>query len=201
MWGSAYKTGPLLDTLPKGPEGQDLARRLLDQAPVGTASFSFRSLFSKSVLRVEDHAGLTQGLTLFVSHLRYRPARHAPLIRDLNQRLGSHYSEDLPIDLVGALLGLPFDSPERIRAALPAQSAPASLSFGLLCLEALAENDTMAENDLRPYASHSEGAVRQLVANLGIRRGLETLVSDMARDERHPELKQRLSEAAQRLAS
>lgn len=200
-WGSAYKKDPFLDLLPKGHYGQEMAERYRAQAPEGIHTFSFRSLFSKSILRAEAHANVAEGVNIFVAQLRYHPAKQQALVRELNQRLGMRLPEDLPVDLAGALLGLPFDPPEVIRAALPRQTDPAKISFGLLCLDSLASDNAAAEKELRGYASHPEGPVRQLVANLALRRGLKPLITEMASREQHPELKQKLTEAAQRLST
>ncbi|MDY7226045.1 hypothetical protein [Hyalangium rubrum] len=199
-WGSAHKRDPFtLELMPKGHEGQDMARRFREQAPEGLATFTFRSLFSKSILRAEAHAGVADGVNVFVGQVRYRPARQAALIRDLNEKLGTKYPEDLPVDLAGALLGLPFDSPELIRAGLQKPPPPASINFGLLVLDCLAPDAATTEKDLREYASHADDSVRQTVANLALRRNLKALVSEMAGREQHPELKKQLGEAAQRL--
>jgi hypothetical protein len=195
-WGSAHKKDPFLDLLLKGHYDQEMAQSYRNQAPEGFPSFSFRSLFSKSILRAEAHANVAEGVNIFVGQLRYHPAKQQALIRELNQRLGMKLPEDLPVDLAGALIGLPFDPPEVIRAALPKQTEPAKLSFGLLCLDCLASDDAAAEKELREYASHSEGAVRQLVANLALRRGLKPLITEMASREQHPELKKQFTEAS-----
>ncbi|MDC0713156.1 hypothetical protein POL68_32140 [Stigmatella sp. ncwal1] len=198
-WGSAYPKDPFLDLLPKGPEGQSMARRYREQSPQGHPTFSFRSLHSKSVLRAEAHAGVTEGVNIFIGEIHYRPVKQAALIRELNQRLGTKYPEDLPVDLAGALIGLPFDPPEPIRAALPRQTELGKISFGLLCLDCLASDNVTAEKELRGYASHVEGSVRQLVANLALRRGLKALLTEMVDREQNPEFKKQLSEAAQQL--
>ena len=192
-WGSQYTKDPFLDSMPRGPQGQDLARRYSEQAKEGLATFSFRSLFSKSVLRVEAHANVAPGVHLFIGQVRYHAAKQAAVIHELNQKLGMHLPEDLPVDVAGALIGLPFDPPEVIRAALPQQTDPAKLAFGLLCLESLDADAAALEKDLRQYASHPEGSVRQLVANLAHRRKLAPLLSEMAASEPHPELKKQLT--------
>ncbi|HVG63122.1 MAG TPA: hypothetical protein VNA24_31455 [Hyalangium sp.] len=201
MWGSAYKKDPFLEGLPRSHFDHETIERYSAQAPEGHPSFSFRSLFSKSILRAEAHANVAEGVNIFVAQLRYHPAKQQALLHELNQRLGMRLPEDLPVDLAGALIGLPFDPPEVIRAALPKQTEPAKISFGLLCLDCLATDNAAAEQELRPYASHPEGAVRQLVANLALRRRLKPLITEMAAREQHPELKQKLSEAAQRLST
>ncbi|WP_224363455.1 hypothetical protein [Hyalangium versicolor] len=199
-WGSAFKKDPYLDTVPRGPEGETMIRRYRDQDSAALPSFSFRSLFSKSVLRAEAHANVAPGAHIFVAQVRYHAAKQASLIKGLNERLGMHLPEDLPVDVAGALIGLPFDPPELIRAALPKATEPAKLSFALLCLDSLASDNAAAEKDLREYASHPDGHVRELVANLALRRGLKNLLTEMASRESHPEFKKQLSEATQRLA-
>jgi hypothetical protein len=199
-WGSAYKREPFTtDTLPRGPEGQEMARRFREQAPEGHPWYTFRSLFSKSLLRAEAYANVAEGVNIFVAQVRYRPAKQAAQIKDINQKLGTRYPEDLPVDLAGALLGLPFDQPEVIRAAFQKQPPVPSINFMLLCLDCLAPENAAAEQELRPFATHADSSVRQTVANLALRRGLKPLLTEMAGREEHPELKKQISEAAQRL--
>jgi hypothetical protein len=200
-WGSAHKKDPLQsDMLLKGPEGEEQARRYREQAPEGPPSFSFRTLFSKSILRAEAFANVADGVNVFIGELRYQPAKQAELIRKLNSLLGTKYPEELPVDLAGALLGLPFDTADVIRPALQQQTDPAKISFGLICLDCLAPDDATAEKDLRPSAAHEDGSVRQLVANLALRRRLKGLLAEMTEKEQHPEFKQQLVEASQLLA-
>ncbi|HEX8698217.1 MAG TPA: hypothetical protein VF815_05230 [Myxococcaceae bacterium] len=199
-WGSAHKREPFTtDTLPRGPEGQEMARRFREQAPEGHHWYAFRTVFSKSVLRAEAHANVADGVHLFVAHVRYRPAKQAAQLKDLNQKLGTHYPEDFPVDLAGALLGLPFDQPELIRTGFQKQPKPANINFMLLCLDSLAPDNPAAEKELRPFATHADSSVRQTVANLALRRGLKPLLTEMAGTEQHAELKKQLAEAAQRL--
>lgn len=198
-WGSLYPKDPIPDLMPKGSEGESMASRFRDQAKEGAPTFSFRSLHSKSILRAEAYAQIVSGLNVFVLQLRYHAAKQAPLIRELNRRLGSRFPEDLPVDLAGALIGLPFDPPEPIRAALPSRTDPLQLSFGLICLNCLASDSATAEQDLRPYSTHSETGVREVVAHLALRRGLKPLLTDMAGREQHPEVKKQLAASLERL--
>jgi hypothetical protein len=199
-WGSAHKREPFTtDSLPRGPEGQDIARRFREQAPEGTPWYTFRTMFSKALLRAEAHANMADGVHIFVAQVRYRPAKQDAQIKDINQKLGTHYPEDFPVDLAGALPGLPFDQAELIRAGAQKQPPVPSINFMLLCLDCLAADNAAAEKDLHPYASHADTSVRQTVANLAARRGLKSLIAEMAGREEHPELKKQLSEAAQRL--
>jgi hypothetical protein len=199
-WGSAFKREPFTtDVLPRGPEGQDMARRYREQAPEGHPSYTFRTRFSKSLLRAEAYANVADGVNIFVAQVRYRPAKQAAQLNDINQQLGTKYPEDLPVDLAGALLGLPFDPPELIRAGFQKQPPVPSINFMLLCLDCLASDNAAAEQELRPFAAHADSSVRQTVANLALRRGLKPLLTEMAASEEHPELKKQLSEASQRL--
>ncbi len=199
-WGSAHKREPFTtDALPRGTEGQDMARRFREQAPEGRHWYALRTLFSKSVLRAEAHANVADGVNLFVAQVRYRPAKQAAQLKDINQKLGTHYPEDFPVDLAGALLGLPFDQADLIRAGFQKQPPVPSINFMLLCLDSLAADNAAADKELRPFATHADSSVRQTVANLALHRGLKPLVTEMAGSEQHPELKKQLSEAVQRL--
>jgi hypothetical protein len=199
-WGSAHKKDPFATAAPpRGPEGLEMARRFREQAPEGRPSYTFRALFSKSLLRAEAYANVAEGVNIFVAQVRYRPAKQTAQLKDINQKLGTRYPEDLPVDLAGALLGLPFDPPELIRAGFQKQPPVPSINFMLLCLDCLAGDNAAAEKDLRPLATHADSSVRQTVANLALRRGLKPLLTEMAGREEHPELKKQLTETAQHL--
>src|SRR5690349_20487977 len=66
-WGSASEEDRYLDTVPRRAQGQTLIRRDRDQDPAGLDTFSFRSLFSKPVLRAESHANLAPGVHIFIA--------------------------------------------------------------------------------------------------------------------------------------
>lgn len=78
-------------------------RGLLDgcreQAPNRFESRSFRTLWSRSVLRVEKHP-----FDAFVLELRYEPARHPDVIRELQAYFPFRLADDVPVDLVASIL-------------------------------------------------------------------------------------------------
>lgn len=60
-------------------------------------SLGFRSQFTRSVLKVEQHP-----YGLWVLELRYAPCPDAAGVRWVNEIFGTHLPEDLPADLVGS---------------------------------------------------------------------------------------------------
>ena len=60
-------------------------------------SVSVRTLFSRSVLTIEQHP-----FGLWVVELRYAPAPDAAAVRWVNEIFRSHFPEDLPVDLIGS---------------------------------------------------------------------------------------------------
>jgi hypothetical protein len=100
LWGSAHDGDPY-DELPAQPGPVDLmliGRRALEQHPGRPPTWSMRSLWSRSVLRIEQHP-----YGLWVFEVRYQPVQtdlQAP------ERLTSSlaFPPDLPVDVLPSLL-------------------------------------------------------------------------------------------------
>lgn len=196
-WGSAHAEDPRGDApLSPGHRGRERARgyRAQDDDPTTPTSFTFRTLHSKSILRVEAHLEVGPGLHVFVAEVRYQPVRNTAPVERLNQAMGTRLPMDLPLDLAGALMGLRFDSADRIHRVLH-DARPEQLHFALMCLNALASDDAAAESDLAPFSDHPEESVRRVVGRLAERRNLSGLLQRMEAAEPSPALKEELRRA------
>ena len=196
-WGSAHAQDPRGEKpLSPGLRGRERAReyRAQDDAPGTPATYTFRTLHSQSILRVEAHLGVGPGLNVFVAELRYQPVRNAAHVERLNRDLGGRLPTDLPLDLAGVLVGLRFDPADRIREVLDG-ARPEQLHLALMCLAALAPDDAAAEAELEPFADHPEESVRRVVAHLAEQRGLNAMLGRMAESEASPSLREELGRA------
>ncbi|HLT30264.1 MAG TPA: hypothetical protein VK013_09470 [Myxococcaceae bacterium] len=196
-WGSAHAQDPRGEKpLSPGHRGRERARdyRAQDDDPRTPATYTFRTLHSQSILRVEAHLGVGPGLNVFVAELRYQPVRNTAPVERLNRDLGTRLPTDLPLDLAGALVGLRFDPADRIHEALKG-ARPEQLHLALMCLAALAADDAAAEAELEPFSDHPEESVRRAVAHLAERGGLHALLNRMAQAEASPSLREELGRA------
>jgi len=69
------------------------------QIPTRYEARSWRTLWSRSVLRIEHHP-----FDAFVFELRYEPSRHPEVVRELETYFPFELAEDVPVDLVASLL-------------------------------------------------------------------------------------------------
>jgi len=105
FWGNAKDDDPW----PLDPSSLSMIhlRVLLDESRRQTSSrflaYGFRTLWSRSVLRVEQHAWNS-----FVFELRYEPSRHPDLTRALRTTLPNVLPDDIPVDLLASILRGPI---------------------------------------------------------------------------------------------
>jgi hypothetical protein len=76
-----------------------MLRWVREDSPTRFESLSWRSLWSRSVLRVEKHP-----LGMWVFDLRYAPAQENKAMDFLNELMKSRLPRDLPIDLAASIL-------------------------------------------------------------------------------------------------
>lgn len=109
-------------------------RILLDdcrkQDPGRFASYSFRTLWSRSVLRIEQ-----QAFDSFVFELRYEPSLHPEVIRGLEEIFPFQLAEDVPVDLAASLLRGPTVTPAFLEAALAREGRVPFLALAKCALE------------------------------------------------------------------
>jgi len=133
------------------------------QIPTRHPSRSFRTLWSRSVLRVEHHAarGASIGDPLgapVVFELRFVPTHHPSILRELSRFFPSPLPEDAPLDLLASILRGPTLSRAALREALAAEGPTPRLALAACGIEP-AETTTAALLRAMMGGEHERAAV------------------------------------------
>lgn len=196
-WGSDYDDDPWPAEI-HGPVNMlaqsVLLRQHMAQRPGRVPSTSWRTLWSRSILSLEQHPG-----DLFAIELRYRPSRHPEVIEEVSRLLGlpgARWPEDLPLDVAAALLGSPFQQAEELTEALrdPAQAEDAP--FLLLALAALRHGELGVAALLREHARSGDLRRRAAAAIAADRLGYTMLLHEMCAAEPDEELRRQIEARA-----
>jgi hypothetical protein len=185
-WGSDYDDDPWPAELPKKvPRLALLAklREFMAQRLMRVRSTSYRSFWSRSIVTLERH-----GDGWFVLQGRYRPCRSTEVVRDFNERLGTDFPEDLPVDVVAALLGLGFVTARALERALDDPTMVESVPFHLLALGAVRHSDLRMMDIVRRYARSDSIALRRVAAILADWLRYDLLLHELCAAESDPKL-------------
>ena len=130
-WASAHNDDPWrYASRPMGMLDQARwLRETSEEHPDRFPSLSWRTLWSKGVMRLEQHP-----MGMWVFELRYAPASDGKVIDAVNELLGSRLPRDLPVDLAASLLRggcLGEDFVEELRARGERPLDQAALTCGL----------------------------------------------------------------------
>ena len=141
-------------------------RALLDdcrqQIPIRYEARSWRSLWSRSVLRIERHP-----FDAFVIELRYEPSRHPEVMRELEGYFPFKLAEDMPVDLAASLLRGPTVTRAFLAEALAREG---TVPFLALASCALAPGEPTTAELLREMLLGEHGQVAvELAAPYGFR--------------------------------
>lgn len=197
MWGSDYDDDPWPAEI-HGPINMlaqsVLLRQNMAQRPGRVPSTSWRSLWSRSILSLEQHQD-----DLFVIELRYQPSKHPEVLRELSSPLGllgARWPVDLPLDVAAALLGFPFQQAAELTEALrdPAQAEDAP--FLLLALAALRHGELGVAALLREHSRSGDLRRRAAAAIAADRLGYTMLLHEMCAAEPDGELRRQIAARA-----
>jgi hypothetical protein len=181
-WGSIHESDPFEVEEPASKRSLPVVKAdddELDQADDAIPSVSFRTKYSRSIIRIEDHDDF------FVIQAKYRPT-------DLSGRLSDKIPADVPADLAGILAHLAFDDEGAIRGYLQNATSPDDLPYLIFVLSLIKYSDLSLVNDLRHYANHDNSDVRIAVADIASRMDYDFLLQEMSVSEKDPELKRKL---------
>lgn len=148
FWGSAFDEDPW----PEDTSSLSMLRLrvLLDetrrQSPGRFPSYSFRTLWSKSIFRIEQHP-----FGGFVFELRYEPLAQPEVIRELEEVLPLRLPEDLPVDLAASLLRGPTVTPLFLSEALKQEGEAPYLA--------------LAQCAIAPWEASSEALLRSMLSS------------------------------------
>jgi tetratricopeptide (TPR) repeat protein len=186
-WGSSHTGDPWPEELPAQPQ---LAVRLAAQEqafarqrPGRVWSISRRTRHSRSILTIELHHR-----DVFVAMVRYQPAPHGAVVDAVNQRFGTDYPRDLPIDALAALLGFRFDGADDLGTRLA--TADAATVAGLLQVMSALRHDDLGVTALyRRFLDHPDLAVRSTLYNICVAHNHEALLEEACTSEPDAEIR------------
>jgi hypothetical protein len=186
-WGSAYLEDPWCGLSPDLGMLQlsTIVERAKEQHPGRRPSLGFRTLWSRSVLRIEQHP---QGFWVF--ELRYCPADDEPALIELSgAELGSRLPPDLPMDLAPSLMRDNSVTHESLRVSGAAASNPFVLAH--LCAMDPGEATTIAA--LREAVGNwADDERAEQLESIVAAQGYEALLFELAAATTDPERAARL---------
>ena len=175
-WGSAHDEDPHDELPPEANFIQKLLvqRRSSEQHPGRMESWSLRSLWSRSQLRIERHP-----FGLWVFEARYLPVQDSAAGPSPTERLSGDaaFPPDLPVDLLPSLLREETLTPAVVPQLL---AEPDPLPYYLAALCALGTGDPGMAAQIEPYAARfigtpDEGSAVDILAAYGCHLALVRL--------------------------
>jgi hypothetical protein len=193
-WGTAYDDDPWRDRV----EGNLLAvmsmsRDVERQRPSALEALSSRTVFSGSIVTLTTFEGF------YALSLRYQPIDHALVYGPINERFGTRFAGDVPLDAFMALTAFPgFGTAADIEVTLKdprerANHIGDAVIYALLCHDDLRRLSWVVREPLA--APGAEGKdLRRVAAQLAYRFELQAELCAMLESERDPDLSAMLLE-------
>ncbi|MEC9399232.1 MAG: hypothetical protein VYE40_02905 [Myxococcota bacterium] len=140
--------------------------------------------FSRSWAGYDMHAG-----GLYVWNVDYVPAKHHRVIERISQAHGLPFPEDMPLDLVGVLVGFQFATRELLQNEMEDAINEEYVGDLLVSLAALRYDELGLEEFVRPYMSHEREDVRRAAIHVCYAYGLGDLMQEAIASEPIEELR------------
>lgn len=185
-WGSAYFDDPYPEEPRPMLQLMGISRDAAEQGN-GVPSMTWRTAHSGSYLTIEAHFG-----EIFVGEVRYRPSSHPGVVAAMNATFGSYFPTDLPVDVIGALLGFDFQTVDMLEAELAQETDPGNALGQLQIATALAYGDLDAVTRLRPYFDHDSPSYRAQALNFLLPYNYEYLLEELVLSEPEAQLSEQL---------
>ena len=188
FWGSAEDDDPW----PADPTSLSMIdlRVLLDdsrrQHPGRFEAFSFRTLWSRSILRLEAHP-----FQSFVFELRYEPSRHPELLRATREHLPFQLPDDIPVDLVASLLRGPSATPAGLAEALKREGPAPYLALAQCAME---PGEPTSTELLRAMMATDDLELRDIAVDLADAYAYRGLLYELLAETYDVVLRERLEE-------
>lgn len=194
-WASSRQEDPYQDDFtalsPLELGGYERQHRLKSQRLGWVPSMSWRTLHSRSILSFEIHAR-----ALVCAAVRYRPTpkSHHTVVERINAELNLDYPLDLPLDVVGALTCLNFQSAAELEDNLTDPGSDEHLATAIQVFGALWHGDLRATLRLRQYATHPDSSVRHAVLRVAADYNYRFLFEEVALVTTDPESMEQLAD-------
>ncbi len=175
-WGSSRDEDPWPAALPPQPQLASKIRAFQREAQRqdagGRCRFSRRTRFSGSIITLELHAE-----SFYVCEVRYNPCAHADANEALSRRCGFSLPWDMPIDVLGTLIGFEAKTSEDITKQVARY--PVSLQHWLPVQAAIDGLTHEGSERLRRYAGHVDPSIRETAITVAARYNWEFVLEDM----------------------
>lgn len=181
-WGSAYPDDPYPEESLPMLQLAGISREASQQGD-GVPSMTRRTAHSGSYLTFEAHFG-----QLLVGEVRYRPTSHPQMVEAMNAAFGSYFPTDLPVDVIGALMGFDFMTIDMMEQELARETDPGNVLGQLQIATALTYGDLDAFARLRRYFDHEDASYRAQALNFLLPYNYEFLLEELVLTEPDAEL-------------
>ncbi|MCP2328276.1 hypothetical protein HDA40_006783 [Hamadaea flava] len=191
-WGSAYYDDPYPEEFGRPIEMIGIGREAQKQAD-GVPSMTWRTAHSGSYVTFEAHYG-----EMLVGEVRYRPSTYPEVVEALNAYFGSYFPTDLPVDVIGALLGFDFQTIDMLERELDVETDLGDKLGQLHIAVALAHGDVDALARLRPYFHDDNGSYRSQAMNFLLPYNYEWMLEELVLTEPEEQLTRQLNQILDR---
>lgn len=194
-WASSWQQDPYQDDFeamaPLVLGAYEREHRLKAQRLGWVPSMSWRTLHSRSILSFEIHAR-----ALVCAAVRYRPTpkSHHPVVERINSALNLGYPVDLPLDVVGALTCMDFQTADDLAHLLDEPESDQHLATAIQVFGALWHGDLRSTLRLREFAGHTEPSVRHAVLRVAADYNYRFLIEEVMLTTTDPESLEQLEE-------
>jgi len=185
-WGSAYYDDPYPEEFRRPIEMIGIGREAMKQAD-SVPSMTWRTAHTGSYVTFEAHHG-----ELLVGEVRYRPNTYPEVVERLNAAFGSYFPTDLPVDVIGTLLGFDFQTIDMLERELDEETDLGDKLGQLHIAVALAYGDLDALARLRPYFHDDNGSYRSQAMNFLLPYNYEWLLEELVLTEPAEQLRNQL---------
>jgi len=147
--------------------------------------------FSRSWAGYDMHSG-----RLYIWNVDYVPAppSHQRVVRRVSDANGFAYPEDMPIDLLGVVVGFDFATAELLQNQLEDTPDDDFLASVIVGLGALRYDDPDLDELIRPYMTHESESVRRAAFHVCYSYGLGDLMQEALASETVEDLREWLEE-------
>jgi|GEM_PF-3860122 len=140
--------------------------------------------FSRSWTGYDMHAG-----GLYVWNVDYVPAKHQRVVERISNAHGIPFPDDMPLDLVGVLVGFEFATLELLQNEMEDAVNEEYIGDLLVSLAALKYDEPELDAFVRPYMSHEREDVRRAAIHVAYSYGLADLMQEALESEQVEELR------------
>lgn len=147
---------------------------------------TYRSKYSRSQISIEVHPEYIGLNNVYVFEIRHQPNPYPEIVEALNEKCGTSYPTQLPLDVLGIVMGFNFFTKEKALELLQQQTTPEAISEVLSMLIPLMHDDIGLQSVIRPYLREGSFDGRGSLYNLFIQYNFTYLLEEACFSEPEP---------------